>query len=82
MNKYISQLKSSIFGSDFPYMYGSFYSNPGVVSNFLLRVNPFTTHHHQLQGNQFDLYDRLFIKMEDQFESIYNVTTDNRELTP
>jgi hypothetical protein len=63
-------------------MFGSFYSNPGVVSNFLLRVNPFTTHHHQLQGKQFDLFDRLFISMSDQYQSIFNVVTDNRELVP
>jgi hypothetical protein len=63
-------------------MFGSFYSNPGVVANFLLRVNPFTAHHYKLQGNKFDLTERLFTDIEDQFFSIYNIQTDNRELVP
>lgn len=61
-----------------PFMFGSFYSNPGIVCNFLLRVIPFTIHHYQLQGNKFDLFDRLFINMDDQFSSIYNTPIDNR----
>ena len=63
-------------------MFGSFYSNAGIVSNYLLRVNPFTTHHYQIQGKSFDLIDRLFLNLEDQYASIFTQTSDNRELVP
>lgn len=59
-------------------MFGSFYSNAGIISNFLLRVNPFTAHHYQIQGNQFDLLERLFVNLENQFESVERSTSDNR----
>lgn len=63
-------------------MFGSFYSNAGIISNFLLRVNPFTGHHYQIQGNHFDLLERLFVDLESQFESVESSTSDNRELVP
>ena len=42
-------------------MYGSHYSTcAGVVLYFLLRLEPFTALHVQLQDGHFDVPDRLF----------------------
>ena len=49
-----------------PFYYGAFYSNPAIICNYLLRLKPFTNHHYELQGGQFDCYDRLFRSFEEQ----------------
>ena len=50
------------------FLYGSFYSNPAIINNFLLRINPFSTQHYKLQTNRFDHADRLFFSIKDQFK--------------
>ena len=40
--------------------YGSHYSSAGIVLFYLLRLEPFTSLAHQLQGGKFDHADRLF----------------------
>jgi hypothetical protein len=43
-----------------PYQFGTHYSSPGVVFNFLVRLQPYTEASRNLQGGKFDLSDRLF----------------------
>ena len=42
------------------FMYGSHYSSAGIALYYLVRLEPFTKLAISLQGNHFDLADRLF----------------------
>ena len=43
-----------------PFHYGTHYSSAASVCSFLLRLQPFTDYHCALQDGRFDLADRLF----------------------
>ena len=65
-----------------PYYFGSNYSNPIYVCNYLMRLFPFTHISIELQGQGFDKPDRLFLSVKNSF---FNSTTqkgDVRELIP
>ena len=65
-----------------PYLFGSNYSNPVYVCNYLLRVFPFTHISIELQGSSFDNPDRMFLSIEQSFKSSTSQKTDVRELIP
>ena len=65
-----------------PYFYGSNYSNPIYVCNYLMRIFPFTHISIELQGSKFDQPDRLFISVESSFYNSITQKTDVRELIP
>ena len=65
-----------------PYIYGSNYSNPMYVCNFLMRLFPFTHISIELQGNKFDNADRLFLSVKNSFYNSITQKTDVRELIP
>ena len=65
-----------------PYFYGSNYSNPIYVCNYLMRIFPFTHIAIELQGSKFDQPDRLFISVEKAFNNSVTQKTDVRELIP
>ena len=65
-----------------PYFYGCNYSNPTYVSNYLIRLFPFTEIHIELQGTGFDSSSRLFNSIDKTFQSCIGQTTDVRELIP
>jgi len=65
-----------------PFLYGSFYSNPAIVSNFLIRINPFASQHFELQSHSFDLADRLFYSVKDSYQSLMICSSDFKELIP
>lgn len=65
-----------------PFLFGSFYSNPAIVSNFLIRINPFASQHYELQSKQFDLPDRLFYSVADSLKSLTQCSSDFKELIP
>lgn len=50
-----------------PYIYGTNYSNPMYVCNFLTRLFPFTHISIELQGSKFDNPDRLFLSVKIHF---------------
>ena len=52
--------ESSPEGGLKPYHHGSHYSCEGFVVWYLMRLEPFTSLHCELQGGSFDLPDRLF----------------------
>ncbi|CAM9106363.1 unnamed protein product [Choristocarpus tenellus] len=66
------------------FMYGSHYSNAGIVLHYLMRQEPFTTMHINLQGGRFDCPDRLFNDLCQCWEGCAksNSTSDVKELTP
>ena len=43
-----------------PFHYGTHYSNSANVMHYLIRLEPFTTLHIQLQSDRFDVADRQF----------------------
>ena len=65
-----------------PYFYGSNYSNPIYICNFLIRLFPFTHISIELQGNKFDDPNRLFISVKNSFYNSTTQKTDIRELIP
>jgi hypothetical protein len=65
-----------------PYVYGSHYSTPVYVCNYLLRLFPFTNNAIEFQGTGFDTAERLFFSLENSFYSSATIKTDIRELTP
>ena len=65
-----------------PYIYGSNYSNPVYVCNYLMRLFPFTHISIELQGHGFDKPDRLFLSICNSFYNSTTQKTDVRELIP
>lgn len=65
-----------------PYHYGSHYSNPGIVLQFLIRLQPFTSGAIELQGGRFDLPDRIFSSYQEGFKGATEEVSDVRELIP
>jgi hypothetical protein len=64
-----------------PFMYGSHYSSEGAVVNYLIRLEPFTMQHVQLQSGRFDVADRLFHSIAMTWKSVTSSSSDVRELT-
>ena len=65
-----------------PHFYGTNYSNPIYVCNFLMRLFPFTHISIELQGNKMDNSDRLFLSVVKSFNNSISQKTDVRELIP
>ena len=65
-----------------PYLFGSNYSNPVYVCNYLMRLFPFTHISIELQGKKFDDPNRLFISVNHSFYNSTTQKTDVRELIP
>ena len=65
-----------------PYIYGSNYSNPIYVCNYLVRIFPFTHISIELQGNKLDDPNRLFLSVNQSFINSTTQKTDVRELIP
>jgi len=55
-----------------PFHFGTHYSSPGVVFNFLIRLAPFTDYCKNLQGGKFDIPDRLFSSLVSAWRSAYH----------
>jgi hypothetical protein len=55
-----------------PFHFGTHYSSPGVVFNFLIRLAPFTEYCKNLQGGKFDIADRLFASLVQVWRSAWS----------
>ena len=75
-------LKGNYALSEKPYNYGSHYSNPIYVTNFLSRLFPFSFILIELQGDKFDDPDRLFISVQSSYKGSTTHKGDVRELIP
>ncbi|KAI4337584.1 hypothetical protein L6164_015981 [Bauhinia variegata] len=64
------------------FYYGSHYSSMGIVLYYLLRLEPFTSLHRNLQGGKFDHADRLFQSIESTYNNCLTNTSDVKELIP
>ncbi len=65
-----------------PFFFGTHYSSPGVVFNYLIRVAPFTDYCKNLQGGKFDIPDRLFASLLTAWKSASSEVSDVREMIP
>ncbi|XP_076455501.1 WD repeat and FYVE domain-containing protein 3-like isoform X2 [Babylonia areolata] len=66
-----------------PYHYGTHYSSAMIVASYLVRMEPFTQHFLKLQGGHFDLADRMFHSVRENWLSAskHNMA-DVKELIP
>jgi hypothetical protein len=62
--------------------YGTHYSCSGATIFYLLRLEPFTSLHIDLQGGKFDHPDRQFHSIEACWKSVLTMNGDYKELTP
>lgn len=60
--------------------YGTHYSTPAYVINYLVRVSPGAML--RLQNGRFDAPDRLFNSIADTWAGLMTTTTDTKELIP
>ena len=61
-----------------PYQYGTHYSSPGVVFNFMIRMSPYTEAGRTLQGGKFDIADRVFFSLHWAWRSATTEMSDVR----
>ncbi len=62
--------------------YGTHYSNSAMVLHYLVRVEPFTSLHIELQSGRFDVADRQFHSIPQTWKSLYTNLNDVKELIP
>ena len=63
--------------------YGTHYSSAGTVLYYLIRLEPFTGHHLQLQSGRFDHADRLFHSIAETWQSASEQSmADVKEMIP
>ncbi|XP_069839468.1 neurobeachin-like protein 1 isoform X4 [Dendropsophus ebraccatus] len=62
--------------------YGTHYSNAAGVMHYLIRVEPFTTLHIQLQSGRFDCADRQFHSIPATWQALMDTPNDVKELIP
>jgi hypothetical protein len=65
-----------------PFHWGSHYSVAGFVLWYLVRLEPFTSLHVQLQDGRFDKPDRIFASIGAAYEGCTNNAADVKELVP
>ena len=69
-------------GFEEPSFFKTHYSNNFYVTNFLIRIFPFSFLSIELQGNGFDSPNRLFYSIEDTLYNISFMKSDLREMIP
>ncbi|KAK7867079.1 hypothetical protein R5R35_004016 [Gryllus longicercus] len=62
--------------------YGTHYSNSAGVLHYLVRVEPFTSLHVELQSGRFDVADRQFHSLPATWRLLMDNPNDVKELTP
>eukprot|EP00108_Taenia_solium_P004514 TsM_000313200 transcript=TsM_000313200 gene=TsM_000313200 len=62
--------------------YGTHYSSAAGVMHYLVRTEPFSSLHINLQGQRFDVADRQFNSIPTAWSLIMSSPYDNRELIP
>jgi hypothetical protein len=66
-----------------PFHYATHYSSAAAVTFYLIRLEPFTSMHLQLQGGKFDHADRIFSSVDECWESASRQSlSDVKELLP
>ncbi|KAK8894950.1 hypothetical protein M9Y10_023392 [Tritrichomonas musculus] len=63
-------------------LYRSHYSSPAFIIGFMIRTEPFTSLHIDLQSGRFDYPDRLFYSVRRAWEGVTSTSNDYKELIP
>ena len=63
-------------------LFNTYFSNPIYVSNFLIRIFPYSLSCIELQGDGFDNPNRLFYSIDGSFNNTLSQKSDLRELIP
>lgn len=71
-----------VFSSTPKFHFGSHYSSPAIVLQYLVRLYPYADGAKELQGGRFDLADRLFFSIEESYHAATEEISDVRELVP
>ncbi|OHT02708.1 hypothetical protein TRFO_30109 [Tritrichomonas foetus] len=82
LKNYIESYKNYEEAGMIPFMYSSAPVSPLSIYLFLLREEPFTTLHTEMQSGRFDNPARLFTSMHHTWYTIMNQVGDFRELIP
>jgi len=83
INTYIERFENTdTFDPVPPFHFGSHYSSPAIILQYLVRLAPFTQGAIQLQSGRFDLADRLFYSMSESYRGATEEIADVRELLP
>ncbi|XP_014667639.1 PREDICTED: neurobeachin-like protein 1 [Priapulus caudatus] len=62
--------------------YGTHYSNAAGVIHYMVRVEPFTSLHIELQSGRFDVADRMFRAIPKTWQILMDSPNDVKELIP
>ena len=65
-----------------PYCFGSHFSNSMYVSHYLVRIFPYSLTGIEIQGDGFDVADRLFLKLQNSIYTGISEKCDLREIIP
>ncbi|OHT01256.1 hypothetical protein TRFO_31965 [Tritrichomonas foetus] len=63
-------------------LYRSHYSNPAVVIGYMIRQEPYSSLHIDLQSGRFDHPERLFFSFQRTWDNITSPSNDFKELIP
>ncbi|CAF4116210.1 unnamed protein product [Rotaria sp. Silwood2] len=86
--KHIDEVKLKYESFDDPtglirkFHYGTHCSNAAGVMHYLIRMEPFTNLHIQLQSGKFDIADRQFHSFQSSWTNIMDSPNDGKELIP
>lgn len=86
--KHVEEVRSRFQSFDDPagviakFHYGTHYSNSAMVLHYLVRVEPFTSLHIELQSGRFDVADRQFHSVAQTWKSLFENLNDVKELIP
>jgi hypothetical protein len=78
----ISHLADTFCFSATPFLYNTCYVSPLCVYLWMIRVEPFTTLHIDLQSGKFDLASRIFNSIPNAYRMASSQINDYRELIP
>ncbi|EAX98401.1 Beige/BEACH domain containing protein [Trichomonas vaginalis G3] len=82
LNEILKRVPDLALVGEKPYMYGNGYSCMLTVCLFMLRTEPFTSLHIDLQSGRFDHASRIFSSIETTWEMISSHVSDYRESIP
>jgi hypothetical protein len=82
LNDLRAQVKDLIQFGVSPYLYSAYCSFPLSVFLFLVRMEPFTAMHIEIQGGRFDNPQRIFASIPITLHSVMTQLNDYRELIP
>ena len=80
LSTYKSKLLVPELGQNF--LFSSGYSNPSIVNQYLVRIEPFTSMHVHMNDGHFDQKTRLFFSVSNSLDRIKEATSTYRELIP